>query len=278
MNYYTMLGVEPTASPDDIKSAFRAKAKQSHPDHGGSEEQFKQLNEAYDTLKDPHKRAAYDHSQTHMGSIHINVNGKQHDIFTDVFRDLGDVFGNSGPFARAREYQRNFKNKDLSIAVKMRMAESLIKQDKTIKVRQLDGESKLVKITVPAGTMHGDTVRYNGLGDASNPEQPPGSLFINVVFEDIGDWHLEGCNTVVDCTINALDAIIGTSVTVYSVDGKQFTVNVPPGTQYGTVMRIPQKGLLNKKTGLRGDLKVVILTQIPTTLSEEELNIIRGLR
>jgi curved DNA-binding protein len=273
-----MLGVEPTASHDDIKSAFRAKAKQSHPDHGGSEEQFKQLNEAYDTLKDPHKRAAYDHNQTRMGSIHINVNGKQHDIFTDVFRDLGDVFGDTGPFSPTRSYHKQAKNKDLSITIQLTLAESLTCQNRMIKVKHLDNTHKMVKISVPAGTMPGDSIKYNGLGDSSISGVPPGSLVVHVKFTDIDKYEINGSTVNVNCTINAIDAIIGTSVTVYDVENKKYTVNVPKGTQHGTVMRIPQKGLVDKQSGLRGDLKVIVLTKIPTTLTEDQLNTLKRMR
>ena len=138
MNYYDVLGVKPTASLRDIKSAFRSKALQDHPDQGGNPDDFRRLNEAYDVLKDTGKRARYDSMSQARGGIHININGKQHDIFSDVFRDLNDVFGNTGPFAPTRDYQRKLKNKDLSITVDLQLKESLVKQDRSIKVKHLN--------------------------------------------------------------------------------------------------------------------------------------------
>ena len=136
----------------------------------------------------------------------------------------------------------------------------------------------MVKVTIPAGTMPGDSIRYAGLGDHSNTEQRPGTLFINVTFTDQEKYEISGTTVKVNCTINAIDAIIGTSVTVYDIENKKYTVSVPKGTQHGTVMRIPQKGLLDKRTGLRGDLTVNILTQIPTNLTVEQLNILKSIR
>ena len=278
MNYYDVLGVDPTASTSDIKSAFRAKAKQSHPDHGGNPDNFRKLNEAYDVLKDTNKRAQYDSMSTGRGGIHININGKQHDIFSDVFKDLNAAFGDAGPFAQTRSYQRQSKNKDLSITVHLKLADSLVKQDRTIKVTHINGETRMVKVTIPAGTMPGDSIRYAGLGDHSTTEQRPGNLFVNVTFTDQEKYEISGTTVKVNCTINAIDAIIGTSVTVYDIENKKYTVSVPKGTQHGTVMRIPQKGLLDKRTGLRGDLTVHILTQIPTNLTVEQLNILKSIR
>ena len=278
MTYYSILGVEPTASLDDIKYAFRTKAKQSHPDRGGDPDEFRKINDAYDILKDSAKRAQYDHTNVSQGSIHVNINGKDHDIFYDVFKDLNSVFGDTGPFAPTRSYHKQAKNKDLSITIQLTLAESLTCQNRMIKVKHLDNTHKMVKVSVPAGTMPGDSIKYNGLGDSSISGVPPGSLVVHVTFTDIDKYEINGSTVNVNCTINAIDAIIGTSVTVYDVENKKYTVNVPKGTQHGTVMRIPQKGLVDKQSGLRGDLKVIVLTKIPTTLTEDQLNTLKRMR
>jgi curved DNA-binding protein len=280
MDYYSTLGIEASANEGDIKSAFRKKAKQMHPDHGGDPDKFRQLQDAYEILKDPNKRRQYDHIHRTVdhGNIHININGENHDIFDEVFKDLGDVFGDTGPFTRRRSYTRNYKNKDINIAVNLALSDNLSKHEKTISVRDINGERQLVDVTIPMGSMPGEIIRYPGLGDKSNTDVPPGNLFVNLQFDDINNWILQGHDTIINYTIDSFDAIIGTVANVTSIDSKSFDVNIPAGTQYGTVMRIPQKGLYNKRTGMRGDLKIIILIQVPTNIDKKTLNTIRKLR
>ena len=131
MDYYQLLGVDKKASAAQIKNAFRNKAKSMHPDAGGDPEQFKKINEAYDTLKDNNKRAHYDHIQNATGRIHVNINGQQHDIFSDIFRDMHEHFGQEqGPFASRRTYRRQQRNNDLHIEYKCMLEETLELQEK----------------------------------------------------------------------------------------------------------------------------------------------------
>jgi len=280
MDHYSTLGVDTSANESDIKSAFRKKAKLIHPDHGGDPDKFRQLQDAYDTLKDPNKRQQYDHMHqaSRHGGIHMNINGKNHDIFSEVFNDLEGVFGNTGPFTRSRSYTRQYKNKDINIAVNLMLADNLTKHEKTISVRDIVGERQLVNVTIPMGSMPGEIIKYPELGDRSDADSQPGNLFVNLQFDDINDWVIEGHNTIINYTIDSFDAIIGTVANIKSIDNKSFDVNIPAGTQYGTVMRIPQKGLYNKRTGMRGDLKIVILIKVPTNVDKKTLNTIRKLR
>ena len=113
MNYYDVLGLEPTCSPKDIQTAYRNKAKQHHPDSGGDVDTFHAVSEAYEVLKDPHKRAAFDHRNSRRQNIKINT-GNMDSVFDDMF----SVFGSAGFHPSKREYHRARQNKKAKVVIK----------------------------------------------------------------------------------------------------------------------------------------------------------------
>lgn len=273
MDYYSTLGVEPNATESQIKSAFKTKAKESHPDLGGDAEKFKQLNEAYDTLKDPQKRAAYDHMRRGpAGGIHININGTDHDVFNDVFSDLGQVFGQR--FRQRAPRQK--RNRDLNISLRLNIRELVSVVDKTISVRHTTGERKVINVSVPAGVVDGMTLKYPGLGDSAIPNVEPGNLFVQIHVEQDPNFQQRDTDLLTNLTIDAFQAMTGITAEIISVDYKKIKLKIPAGTQYGTVMKVSGYGLLDR-TGNRGNLLVTILVKIPENLTQERLNTIRQL-
>ena len=276
MDYYKLLGVEKGATTAQIKSAYRHKAKSFHPDAGGDPELFKNLNEAHDVLKDPQKRAHYDHTTNNAGRIHVNINGRTHDIFDDIFSDMSTVFGEQGgPFTKSRTYRRQTKNKDLNIELTCNLVDTLQQQEKSISVKHLSGERKIVQVTIPRGIKNGDKIRYAALGDSSFPELTPGDLYVTIkVNEDprfkVKDNHLYSTHTL-DC----FDAITGTVVTVRGLDDKTLNVTIPSGTQNGTMFSLKKQGLFEKNSLDRGNIVLVIAIKIPENLKQEQLNIIK---
>jgi len=123
MNYYDVLGLEPTCSPKDIQTAYRNKAKQHHPDSGGDVDTFHAVSEAYEVLKDPHKRAAFDHRNSRRQNIKINT-GNMDSVFDDMFT----VFGGAGFHPSKREYHRARQNKNLAISIDCTLEEILDNQ------------------------------------------------------------------------------------------------------------------------------------------------------
>lgn len=275
MDYYNVLGVSPTASNADIKTAYRKLAKENHPDRGGDSEKFKQINEAYDTLKDSTKRAAYDHVQTRSQSNRFYNQSQDNAEFNDIFVDLNEVFSGFG-FGSQPIRRRQRRNRDLNISIIVTLEEILNDVSKTVSVRNVNGERKLVNITIPRHCNNGDTLKYKELGDSSMTSLPPGDLFVNIQIEDHPYFKKERENLYYDLTVNLVDAIAGGSPEIHSIEGKKLKVKIPPGTQYGTVMKIPNHGMYTK-SGSRGSLFVKVLVKIPENLTEEQLNIIRRL-
>ena len=280
MNHYQTLGIEQTASDAEVKQAFKEKAMKTHPDKGGNEEQFKVVNEAYATLKDRDKRAMYDHELSGVGRIHINVNSN--DIFSDVFRDLSSVFGEGHPFAdQTRQYRRQPANKNLNVSVTLHMADILVQQDKTLSVRQLTGERRLVQVSIPAGIQDNTTIRYQGLGDTSVGSLPAGDLFVKVSIKKHSEFTRDEttpANLHTNITLNVFDAILGTTCSKTTLENKKLKVTVPPSTQHGTVLGLHDNGLLDTNTGHRGKLLVTVNLKIPENLTQGQVNIIERIR
>jgi len=276
MNYYEHLGVSNTASPDEIKTAFRNKAKSLHPDQGGNEKDFQKLNEAYDTLKDPNKKSHYDHLQRNGGNIHINVNGKNHDIFKDVFNDINNSFG--GGFTQTRSYTRQSRNKDLSITVECTLEDTLIQQQKSISVRHLTGNREIVQVTIPRGMKNKDKIRYTGLGDKSFPELTTGDLYVNINILKHNKFTVDGSNLYCTETVDCFDAILGTIISLKNLEGTTLNVTIPSGTQHGTMFSLKRQGAYDKNSDARGNIVVIVAVKIPEMLTNEQLTVIKSWR
>ena len=276
MDYYALLGLQQTATAEDIKSAYRKQAKSDHPDTGGDPEKFKKLNEAHDILKDPDKRAQYDHTRTGAGRIHVNINGKDHDIFSDIFTDMNSTFGNqAGPFAKTRSYRKQTKNKDLNINIDCSLKDTLTQQEKSVSVKHISGDRRIVQITVPRGVKNGDRIRYTGLGDASFKELTPGDLYVTIAVSNNTDFQIQGNHLYCTHTVNCFDAITGTVVSIKSLDNKTLNVTINSGTQNGAMFSLKKQGLYEHGSPSRGNIVLVVAIKIPENLKQDQLNVIK---
>ena len=272
MNYYDVLGLEPTCSPKDIQSAYRTKAKQHHPDSGGDVDTFHAVAEAYEVLKDPHKRAAFDVRNSRRQNIKINTANMD-----SVFDDMFTVFGGAGFHPSKREYHRAKVNKNLAISIDCTLEEILANQEKTVSIRHTDGSRHLVNLKIPKGITNSTKIKYSELGDKTHANLPPGDLTVTVNIVEHSVFAREGDNLKMHLTLGAWDAIIGTVVQINTIENKTINLNVPAGTQYGTTLKIPKHGMYNKR-GTRGDLLVQALVKIPENLTQQQLNICKKLR
>ena len=272
MNYYDVLGLEPTCSPKDIQSAYRNKAKQHHPDSGGDVDTFHAVAEAYEVLKDPHKRAAFDVRNSRRQNIKINTSSMD-----SVFDDMFTVFGGAGFHPSKREYHRARQNKNLAISIDCTLEEILANQEKTVSIRHTDGSRHLVNLKIPQGVNNGTKIKYSELGDTTHINLPAGDLTVTVNINEHEVFTREGDNLKMHLTIDAFNAIIGKVVQINTIENKTINLNVPAGTQYGTTLKISMHGMYNK-AGTRGDLLVQVLVKIPENLTEQQLNICKKLR
>ncbi len=274
MDYYSTLGVQRNASPDDIKKAYRSMAMKHHPDRGGDEKKFKEIEEAYRTLSDPQKKQMYD-----MG---VDPNRQQGGFNQGPFEfhfgagDINDLFGNFGFGGFGRQPQR--RNRSFSINIEVTLEDVLTGKDFSAEVGIPGGNKKLINISIPPGVEHGQQIRYQGMGDDSIRDIRPGDLIVNILLREHPKFHRDGDNLFCEKIVSVWDSMLGTSVEIETLDKKTLHITIPPGTQPETILSCRGEGLPNIRHKLRGNLMVKIKIEIPKNLSDAQKQIIERLK
>jgi curved DNA-binding protein len=267
-DHFNTLGVDANASDDEIKKAYKRLAMKHHPDRGGDQAKFQEIQEAYDVLSTPQRRAQWNQERQSgaggPGNFHFNFGfGPQ------GFEDLFQQFQNGHPFANFRQ---PMKNRDLRVALEIDLASTLSKQNRQINIRQNNGVNKTVDIEIPRGVMTGMQMRCQGIGDHSNTNLPPGDLYVEFMVQTHPDFHVNGINLTRQLKINCIDAMLGITENTVGIDSKVFEITIPPGTQPNTKFRLAGHGLWDVNQPIRGDLFVEIVLQVPTAPTAEQLN------
>ena len=292
-DYYKILGVEKNASSAEIKKAYRKMAMKYHPDHAkgdkASEEKFKQISEAYAVLSDEEKRKQYDT----YGSADFNQRYSQEDIFRNF--DFGDIFkefgfggrgfstgdggfrfsfgGGGSPFGGRAGRQPAPKGSDLVYELPLTLKEVAAGTNKTISF-QHQGRSQNINVKVPKGMIGGKKLRLAGKGEPSAYGGAAGDLYIKSVVLEDPTFSLDGHDLVVNREIKLTDALLGTQIPIPTIEGKELTLKIPPGTRHKTKMRLAGRGIPHMKGEGRGDLFVQILVNIPSKLTREQKKLI----
>lgn len=276
MDYYSTLGVPRGASEEEIKRAYRKLAMQHHPDRGGDQTQFQQIQEAYDTLGDPQKRQAYDNPQPQGTHFTFNFGGG--DPFGDIFSQFG--FGPGiDPFAHMRQQQQR-RNKDIRIRIHVSLSETLHDHTKTVSVQTSSGERQTVNVNIPQGITTGSTIKYPGLGDNMFTTLPRGDLIVQFVVDEDPQYSVHGIDLLYKVVINAIDAMTGVAVDIPGIEGRVFNMQIPEGTAHGAKFRIPNQGLyaMNQNGQVRGSLIVEVFLDVPKCTTPQQISLAKQLR
>jgi len=276
MDYYSTLGVGRNASQDEIKKAYRSMAMKHHPDRGGDEKKFKEIEEAYRTLSDPQKKQMFD-----MG---VDPNHQQGGFNQGPFEfhfgagDINDFFGNFG-FGNGFGRRPMRKNKTLNIVLDITLEDVLRGKDINAEIT-IPGtnKKKMVNISIPPGIETGQQIRYEGMGDNSISDLRPGDLIVNVNVLPHPKFYREGSNIIHEKHISIWDAITGSNINIETLDRKTLNITIPPGTQPDTVLSCKQEGLPNIRTRQRGSLLVRIKIDVPRNLSKEQIELVEKIK
>ena len=265
MDYYNILGVDRNASESDLKKAYKKLSMQHHPDRtGGSDTKFKQVNEAYSTLKDPQKRQQYDNPQPQG----FGPNGFQGmGGFEDIF---GSMFGQ-------QQRQRQMRNQDVALNYSLEFKEVFTGVGVNIQYNLPSGRTGYLDAAIPPGVQNGSTVKFAGLGDDSISGLPNGNLILKVKVGRDPIWQRDGNNIHATRQINVLDFIVGTIIEVVTPINRKFSLTVPAGTKPGTTFSITGHGIPDVHTKRLGNIHIKLDAKMPI-LNEQEMNQIKDIR
>jgi curved DNA-binding protein len=249
-NHYQTLGIDRNATPDEIKRAYRKLASQHHPDKGGDKTKFQEIQNAYDTLSNPQKRAMHDSPQNPFSSM----NGQGFD-FDSIF----NVFG-------ARFNQPRQQHQRAMMTLWITLPDVARGGPKTISVGTHQG-TMTVEIEIPLGIDDGASVQYPGIG--------PGGMDLVITFRIHPNprWERQGPNLTTDHSVDVWDLITGTEITVQDILGATLSLTVPARTQPGTTFRLRERGLA-QRSGAPGDLLVRVQARIPDHIPQSIIDAI----
>jgi DnaJ-class molecular chaperone len=263
---YEVLGVKRDASADEIKRKYRQLAKKLHPDlNPGNAEaaaKFKDISAAYDLLSDPQKRAQYDRGEIDASGAarperqyyRAYAESPEGAKYSSGF-DAEDLFAELFGRARSREFRA--RGADVSYVLPVDFIEAATGAKK--RVTMADG--KVLDITIPPGTEDRQTLRLRGQGQPGFGGGPPGDAYIEVHLQPHAYFTRKDNDVHLELPISLSEAVLGGKITVPTIDG-DVVMNVPKNSNTGTVLRLKGRGILDRKSKIRGDqyvrLKVVL--------------------
>ena len=276
MDYYELLGVSRDASEKELKSAFKKKAMQHHPDKGGNPDTFKQINEAYQTLSDNEKRQMYDQYGT-ADPQQLNQNQEFH-FNTGNFQDVfSQMFGDQNPFGFGFQQRRPQRNKDIRLNYTISLKEAFTGTSTTISYKLPSGKQEILDVKIPAGVDENSQVKFQGYGDNSIQGLPRGDLIVSLRIKMPNNWRRDRQNIWTKINVGLLDLITGTNIQVNTPEDKRINLTIPPGTKPNTTFSVPGHGLPVLRSNNRGALYVEVGAIMPK-LSDTQMEIIEQMK
>jgi curved DNA-binding protein len=274
-DYYEILGVSRDAKPEDIRKAYRKLAKKYHPDvnkEAGAEEKYKEINEAYEVLKDPDKRQKYDTLGMNWqsgqeftpppGWQHVEFGGNMGDMggFSDFFQTLfgntGGSFDRFGDIFSGGSYHQPV-NRDTEVNLTLSLEDAVSGGTHTL----LLGDRKL-SVRLPKGITEGSQIKLPGKSDMG------GDIYVNIHIAEHKAFMIDGYDLTREIHVPVYDAVLGKDISVPTLNG-EVTVKMPAGIQDGQKLRLKGKGM-PKRDGTNGDMYVRIRIDIPRYVNDKQ--------
>jgi curved DNA-binding protein len=287
-DYYAVLGLARGASDDDIKKAYRRLARKFHPDvskESGAEEKFKEVAEAYQTLKDPEKRAAYDQLGERAAGQDFQPppdwreqwQPSGDEGFSAEGLDLSDLLDRlRAGRAGGGGARRSMPGQDYEIAVPISIEDAYAgtEIDLDLNMPEYDAQGRVhrvphaFKARIPKGATDGQRLRVPGKGGKGFNGGRNGDLYLNISLRTHALYRATAHDLYMDLPLAPWEAVLGTSVEV-PTPGGSVRLKVPAGTQAGRQLRLPKRGLPIPKGG-QGDLYAVVQIAVPSVVNDAE--------
>lgn len=277
-DYYNILGVTESASEDEIKTAYKRLAKKFHPDKNpgnkAAEEKFKEMSEAYNVLSDPAKRkqydamrrfgsrgGQYDNYQTDFTDFDLkefmknfNMNGsKPRESFADL---LDEMFFGSSPKTQSRSSSR-----DMHLELTIPFEKSVHGGD--VDFTLTNGTRRTLRVRLPEGIGDGENVRLK------NPAyHAGGDIVITVRVQPDSFFTRKGLDVYCEIPANYVQLVLGSTIRIRTVYDTKIDVKIPPGTQSGTMLKLPGMGVRSPKS--TGDMFVTVALAVPKNLTKKQ--------
>ncbi len=278
-DFYDILGVSRQANDAELKKAYKKASMEHHPDRGGDEAKFKEINEAYSTLKDPNKRQMYDQYGTadpqQQGPQGFNFNFNSND-FAGGNPFAGTPFDgmfSGGPFGRQQP-----RNQDMRIAANIDLRDVVVGKSMIAQIQLGSGRTETINIDIPPGAKDGDTIQYQGLGDDRHRQLQRGNLHVVIQVSPVGGWERRNNDLITRKVVNLFDLLLGCVIIVNTLDDRNIKLTIPPGTNPGQRFSIPEYGIPDINTKRKGNVHVIIDVETPKVTDESLLNKIKQLK
>ena len=295
IDYYKILGLDKTASQDDIKKSYKKLARKFHPDLNPNDpdahRKFQEINEANEVLSDPEKRKKYDQygenwkhadefeaQKQQYGQYQGGQDGETYwsssgdgSEFSDFFEQMfGGRGGHAGRSSRANQ---GFRGQDYTTELQVSLTDAAHTHKQVITVN-----GKNLRITIPAGIADGQTIKLKGQGGPGANGGPAGDLYITFSIPEDSRFKRVGDDLYMTVPLNLYTAILGGEQLIETMDSKA-KLKVAPGTQNNTKVRLKGKGFpVYKQEGSFGDLIVTYSIDIPTSLTDKQRELFREIQ
>jgi curved DNA-binding protein len=261
-DHYQTLGVDRNASPDEIKKAYRKMAAIHHPDKGGDTATFQKVQEAYDNLSNPEKKAQYDNPNPfgqHGGSpfgFQFSHGGSVNDIFAQMFGG-----GNHNFFGHGFQRQNVFRT-----IVWVTLEQVCSGGEQLLSIQLPSGKVEAIKIDIPVGVDNGTQLKYENI-------VPDAILIAEFRVQPNPKFERNGPDLISTVDISVLDLILGTTLKFTTIKGKELEVDVPERTQPGTMLKVKGEGIPYNLGA--GDQYLLLKPFIPANIDASVVNSIR---
>ena len=304
-DYYKILGVEKSATKEEISKAFRKLALKFHPDKNpnnkAAEEKFKEITEAHEVLSDPEKRKKYDALGANWNQYQTSGGGFE-DFFSSQFGgrrggggttfeysgDFRDVFGGTSGFsdffetlfgqrgAGGSDFFRGQRTaergQDFEATLYISLEEAYNGTTKEVLI-----SGKKLRIKINPGTKDSSKLRLKEQGGASRTGHGSGDLYLTIKITKHPFYEIDGDDLYYDLVIDLYTAVLGGKKKVRLINGKTINLDIPKGTDNGNLFRIGKFGLKKSGSDVRGDLFVRIKIDTPKNLSKKEIELFKEL-